>query len=1216
MGENSRKPVLLLYASQTGNALDAAERVGREAERRGCPIILRSMDEFDASSLPCEDTIIFVVSTTGQGDAPDPMKAFWRFLLQKNLRKSWLQGVHYAVFGLGDSGYQKFNFVGKKLDRRLYDLGASAIVERGLGDDQHPSGYEGALDPWMTSLWHALHQMYPTFFPHGPDYVSRTVELLDQPKYQIIYHELDEMLPMISDATDSKNLAMEIERARSMSPGKLPYADSTSATFLKMIRNDPLTKIGSGKDVRHFAFEFISSTIKYDVGDVLEVLPHQNPASMDAFIRRCDLDPEAFITVWPKQRDNCLLDGRKRSQVMSFFASAEHEKERLQYFASAEGRDDLYQYNQKERRTVLEVLEDFPSVQIPFEWLVELVPPLKKRAFSIASSLSAHPNQVHLTVNIVSWTTPFKRKRSEQNNSQTGTVTGVRIPAWFHKGCLPAPPPSLPLILVGPGTGCAPFRGFLEERAVQETAAPIMFFFGCRNKDDDFLYRDLWQSHSEHDDGLLSEARGGGFYVAFSRDQPQKVYVQHKMLEQSQRIWKLVSEGEAAIYVAGSSTKMPCDVMSALEEIISREGRVLKHTAAMLIRRLERDGGGNAFYKAYGMNGGDYMGKDQRFREAFFGSISELSPLIMEAFLERYSNGGFQGVETLVDVGGGNGSSIHLISSRVPTIRKAINFDLPFVLEKSTLYSGVEHVAGDMFESVPKGDAIFMKWILHLWDDEQCLKILSNCYNALPENGKVVATDALVPETSNEATDHKALLQFSLYRMNTKPQGKERTLTQFDSLAKQAGFSRAQIACYAPFGGFFYKKIFASLGCKEFTMLSLGWVILFVGKKLDRRLYDLGASVIVERGLGDDQHPSGYINIRNDPLTKIGSGKDVRHFAFEFISSTIKYDVGDVLEVLPHQNPASMDAFIRRCDLDPEAFITVSIYFVNMYGLSSGITAFLMAEKEVMSFFASAEHEKERLQYFASAEGRDDLYQYNQKERRTVLEVLEDFPSVQIPFEWLVELVPPLKKRAFSIASSLSTHPNQVHLTVNIVSWTTPFKRKRAEQNNSQTGTVTGVRIPAWFHKGCLPAPPPSLPLILVGPGTGCAPFRGFLEERAVQETAAPIMFFFGCRNKDDDFLYRDLWQSHSEHDDGLLSEARGGGFYVAFSRDQPQKVYVQHKMLEQSQRIWKLVSEGEAAIYVAGSSTKMPCDVMSALEEIISREGRVLKHTAAMLIR
>ncbi|CAN0928222.1 Caffeic acid 3-O-methyltransferase 2, partial [Linum grandiflorum] len=181
------------------------------------------------------------------------------------------------------------------------------------------------------------------------------------------------------------------------------------------------------------------------------------------------------------------------------------------------------------------------------------------------------------------------------------------------------------------------------------------------------------------------------------------------------------------------------------------------------------EGGGNAFYKAYGMNGGDYIGKDQRYRETFFGAISEFNPLIMERFLERYS--GFEGVETLVDVGGGNGSGVHLISSRFPTICKAINFDLPSVVEKSPSYPGVEHVAGDMFKSVPKGDAIFMKWILHLWDDEQCLKILTNCHKSLPENGKVVIVDALDPETSNEAT--KAMLQFSLYRDNTKPQGKE-----------------------------------------------------------------------------------------------------------------------------------------------------------------------------------------------------------------------------------------------------------------------------------------------------------------------------------------------------------------------------------------------------------------------------------------------------------
>lgn len=142
MREEKPNKLLILYASQTGNALDAAERIGRESERRGCPVVVRSVDDYDARCLPEEDTVIFVVSTTGQGDTPDSMKVFWRFLLQKSLSKQWLEGVRYAVFGLGDSGYQKFNFVAKKLDNRLLDLGATAIVERGLGDDQHPSGYD------------------------------------------------------------------------------------------------------------------------------------------------------------------------------------------------------------------------------------------------------------------------------------------------------------------------------------------------------------------------------------------------------------------------------------------------------------------------------------------------------------------------------------------------------------------------------------------------------------------------------------------------------------------------------------------------------------------------------------------------------------------------------------------------------------------------------------------------------------------------------------------------------------------------------------------------------------------------------------------------------------------------------------------------------------------------------------------------------------------
>ncbi|KAM7520242.1 hypothetical protein LguiB_019204 [Lonicera macranthoides] len=613
--------LLILYASQTGNASDAAERLGREAERRGCPITVLSIDEFDYSSLPYKETIIFVVSTTGQGDTPDSMKAFWMFLLQRSLDQHWLNGVHYAVFGLGDSSYQKYNFVAKKLDKRLSDLGATPVIERGLGDDQHPSGYEGALDPWMSSLWNILYQKNPKLFPNGPDFVISDMNLVDQPKIQITYHDVDGVHTNCATTTDLKSMEMQIESARSMYPGKFSHEKNRPDCFLKMIKNYPLCKGGCGRDVRHFEFESLLFSIEYEVGDVLEVLPGQSPDAVNAFIRRCDLNPESYISVQPSDRENHLIDGSKHVsvvpvklktfveltmdvasaspkryffEVMSFFANAEHEKERLQYFASTEGRDDLYQYNQKERRTVLEVLEDFPSVKMPFEWLVQLVPPLKTRAFSISSSLSAHPNQVHLTVSVVSWTTPFKRKRAGLCSSWLAGLDPqerVYIPAWFNKGCLPPPSPSLPLILIGPGTGCAPFRGIVEERALQSksiSTAPILFFFGCRNEESDFLYKEFWFSLVENG-GVLSEEKGGGFYVAFSRDQPQKVYVQHKIREQSACVWDLLCEG-AAVYVAGSSNKMPGDVLSAFEEIISKESGVPRESAVKWLRALEKAG--------------------------------------------------------------------------------------------------------------------------------------------------------------------------------------------------------------------------------------------------------------------------------------------------------------------------------------------------------------------------------------------------------------------------------------------------------------------------------------------------------------------------------------------------------------------------------------------------------------------------------------------------
>ncbi|GAB2299961.1 multidrug-resistance type transporter [Dionaea muscipula] len=617
--EQQQHNLLILYATQTGNAMDAAERIAREAERRGCTVSLLSIDQFDPSLLSKESTVIFVVSTAGQGDTPDSMKGFWRFLLRRNISSHWLEGVQYAVFGLGDSGYQKYNFVAKKLDKRLADVGGTPIIERGLGDDQHPSGYEGALDPWISSLWTVLNRANSKFFPNGLDSLTPDTKVVDQPKVRITYYDDDNVHQQFSATSDLESMALQIEGVRLMYPGRFARDKMRPQCWLKMIKNCPLTRVGCGKDVRHLEFEFLDTAIEYKVGDVLEILPAQNPVAIDKFIHRCNLDPEALIMVESRETKlhtaayaskapiklkrfvELTMDIGSASprryffEVMSFYAAAEHEKERLQYFASAEGRDDLYQYNQKERRTVLEVLEDFPSVQMPFEWLVQLVPPLKTRAFSISSSPSAHHNQVHLTVNVAIWQTPFKRKRAGLCSKWLAGLdpqqAGVHIPVWFQKGSLPPPKPSLPLILVGPGTGCAPFRGFIAERAIESKicpTAPILFFFGCRSKDDDFLYKEFWAYHTKND-GVLSEKKGGGFYVAFSRDQPQKVYVQHKIKDQSKKILDLLNQG-AAIYVAGSSTKMPSDVMSAFEEIISKEGAVPRESAVTWLRTLEKAG--------------------------------------------------------------------------------------------------------------------------------------------------------------------------------------------------------------------------------------------------------------------------------------------------------------------------------------------------------------------------------------------------------------------------------------------------------------------------------------------------------------------------------------------------------------------------------------------------------------------------------------------------
>uniref|UniRef100_A0A5B7BDJ6 Caffeate O-methyltransferase n=1 Tax=Davidia involucrata TaxID=16924 RepID=A0A5B7BDJ6_DAVIN len=204
--------------------------------------------------------------------------------------------------------------------------------------------------------------------------------------------------------------------------------------------------------------------------------------------------------------------------------------------------------------------------------------------------------------------------------------------------------------------------------------------------------------------------------------------------------------------------------------------------------------GGLPFNRAYGMNASEYAGKDVKYLELFKTSMREYNFMFMRMILGKYK--GFQSLKSMVDVGGGDGTILNMIVSNYPTI-KGINFDLPPIIHKSPSYPGIEHIAGDMFVSIPKGDAIFMKWILHGWDDEHCLKILKNCCEALPDHGKVIVVDLVVPEAPETSIPVQSILQFDLFMMNMNPGGKERTQKEFEILAKAAGFSSIRVACCA-----------------------------------------------------------------------------------------------------------------------------------------------------------------------------------------------------------------------------------------------------------------------------------------------------------------------------------------------------------------------------------------------------------------------------------
>ncbi|GAB5591386.1 NAPDH-dependent diflavin reductase [Umbelopsis nana] len=566
--------LLILYGSETGCAQDTAERIGRQARRRHFKARVMAMDEYDRAQLVEEHLVIFVCSTTGQGEEPSNMKRFWKFLLRKNLPPGILGQMEYTVFGLGDSSYQKFNYPAKKLYKRLSQLGAISIHPRGDGDDQHYLGLDGGLDPWLEELWPKIMKRYP--LPPGL-----------------------EIIP----ADDAPSNGVETSNG-------IAHSHHEGEFDVVVKKNQRITAADHFQDVRHIELKIESKHREqlYEPGDVAVIRPKNLPNEVDAFLEYMnwsDLADEKIVihatsedrrvpSHWPhiltfrEMFVTCLdifsVPRRSFFEMLAFFTEDENQTEKLREFSSPEGQDDMYAYCQRPRRTVAEVLFDFKSAKIKLDYILDLFPMMQPRSFSIASDPKTHPGEIHLCIAIVKYKTKLKKIRRGVCTKWIAQLQeGDRIQSvHITRGTMQLPKdPNIPVIMIGPGTGIAPMRSFLEDRIFHH-ASDNTLFVGCRNEHKDYYYRNQWEEYSSKKQLQI--------HTAFSRDQESKIYVQDRIRKQAQVLWHLIDENKAKVLLSGSSNKMPEQIAFAFKQLFMEQGGLDAEQAELYFTRMEKLG--------------------------------------------------------------------------------------------------------------------------------------------------------------------------------------------------------------------------------------------------------------------------------------------------------------------------------------------------------------------------------------------------------------------------------------------------------------------------------------------------------------------------------------------------------------------------------------------------------------------------------------------------
>lgn len=520
---------IVFYATETGNARRIAQDLAEKGRAAGLAVDVQDLADYKPKALAKVANAVFVVPTHGIGEAPDGSELFFDFWLGE--RAPRLEQLRYSVLALGDSSYADFCAMGQRLDERLRALGATPVVERSDCDVD----FETPAANWTEKV---------------VTHAAETAKVLAAPAAR---HGHLHAVPKVAAPTRERPFHAEI------------------------LLDQPITGRGSSKDVRHIELGLEGSGISYLPGDSLGIVP-QNPAPLvEALLDAVKLDGAVEVTVNAETMALATaLTGHKEITVVSrplLETVAQHHEDLRNVLSDRERLTGFFA-----TRQVIDLFADWPTEWQPQE-LVDSLRRLTPRLYSIASSPDSNPDEAHLTVAIVRYDAYGRAHWGAASNFLIGGAETV--PVFLETNDrfrLPADG-DVPIIMVGAGTGVAPYRAFIEHRVEHGHQGDNWLVFGERNFRSDFLYQLEWLRYRK--DGVLTQMD-----VAFSRDREEKVYVQHRLREQSRRLYEWLQRG-AHFYVCGDAERMAADVHQALVDVVRKEGGMSEERAEEYVNELK-----------------------------------------------------------------------------------------------------------------------------------------------------------------------------------------------------------------------------------------------------------------------------------------------------------------------------------------------------------------------------------------------------------------------------------------------------------------------------------------------------------------------------------------------------------------------------------------------------------------------------------------------------